>query len=220
MATETRPSAPSSNSVAGAGDVPRPVRPLTDARADGGHKGAGAQEDRTMQLDLVRHTAIDDATIGTLSIDGSFQCCTLEDVIRDKKIAKVTAIPAGTYNVILCESPKFSDSYEEKGLGRIVPLIDGVPGFSGIRIHVGNKASHSDGCVLVGDWSDHAKAEITNSTAAFKALMKKLNAAGKGSIRIAIRNEVDKPEAKLPQPSLPLFTGMYPFIRQCFPPPG
>ena len=171
-----------------------------------------------MQLDLVRHTAIDDATIGTLSIDGSFQCFTLEDVIRDKKIAKVTAIPAGTYNVILCESPRFSDSYEQKGLGRIVPLIDGVPGFVGIRIHVGNKASHSEGCVLVGDWTDRTSGQIVNSTAAFKALMKKLNTAGKGGIRISIRNEVDTPEAKLPQPSLPLFQGMYPFARMCFPP--
>jgi hypothetical protein len=171
-----------------------------------------------VQLDLVRHTAIGDATIGTLSIDGSFQCFTLEDVIRETKIAGKTAIPAGSYSVLLCESPKFSDSYEEKGLGRIVPLIDGVPNFIGIRIHVGNKASHSEGCVLVGDWTDRTKAQIVNSTAAFKALMKKLGGAGTGGIRIKITNEVDKPEKKLPQPRMPLFVGMYPFARQCFPP--
>lgn len=170
-----------------------------------------------MQLTLQRQFAIGDATIGTLCIDGEFQCFTLEDVIREKKIAKTTAIPAGTYQVVLCESPRFSDSYEEKGLGRIVPLIDGVPGYSGVRIHVGNRASHTDGCVLVGDWTDRTAAKITNSTTAFKALMGKLNEEGAGKIRIAITNEITSTEGKITQPPKPLFRGMYAMGGHCFP---
>lgn len=170
-----------------------------------------------MQLELKRQFAIGDATIGTLSIDGAFQCFTLEDVIREKKIAAKTAIPAGSYPVILCESPRFSESYEAKGLGRIVPLIDAVPGYKGVRIHVGNLASHTEGCVLVGDWKDRKAAKIVNSTAAFKALMAKLNEAGSGVIRIAITNEVASAEAKITQPPMPLFRGMFPMGGHCFP---
>lgn len=168
-----------------------------------------------MELVLTRQFAIEDATIGTLTIDGESQCFTLEDVIRKSKIAGKTAIPAGNYPVILCESPRFSDKYEKLGRGRIVPLIDSVPNFTGIRIHVGNLPSHTEGCVLVGDWKDRTKAEIVNSHIAFKSLMKVLNGA-KSPIRITIKNEVGKPDEKLRHPSLPLYHKIYGFPF-CFP---
>jgi len=168
-------------------------------------------------LVLSRQFAVEDGTIGMLTIDGVFQCFTIEDVIRDKKIAAVTAIPAGEYPVILCESPKFSDKYEANGWGRIVPLIDKVEGFSGIRIHVGNKATHSEGCVLVGStWKDRSKAFIHDSAIAFKALVKKLAADGT-THRITIKNEVGKTDDKLKLPSKPLYDGLYgPWLK---PPP-
>ena len=49
-----------------------------------------------MLLTLVRQFQIEDATIGTLSVDGKFHCHTLEDTQREKKIAGKTAIPCGT----------------------------------------------------------------------------------------------------------------------------
>jgi len=50
-------------------------------------------------------------------------------------------IPELIYPVHVTHSPKFR---------RLLPLIDHVPGRSGIRIHAGNQAHDSKGCVLVG----------------------------------------------------------------------
>ena len=49
-------------------------------------------------------------------------------------------IPDGTYPVSVTFSPRFQKN---------LPLIDKVPGRSGIRIHTGTRPEHSQGCVLV-----------------------------------------------------------------------
>ena len=49
-------------------------------------------------------------------------------------------IPNGTYEVRVTWSPRFQKN---------LPLIDKVPGRSGIRIHTGTIHEHSKGCVLV-----------------------------------------------------------------------
>ena len=48
-------------------------------------------------------------------------------------------IPAGTYPVSLTWSPKFK---------KLLPLIENVPEREGIRIHMGTKPEHSEGCIL------------------------------------------------------------------------
>lgn len=50
-------------------------------------------------------------------------------------------IPDGTYKVILTYSPKFH---------RVLPLITGIKGHDGVRIHVGNFVEDTVGCVLIG----------------------------------------------------------------------
>ena len=49
-------------------------------------------------------------------------------------------IPALIYKVSVTRSPKFQ---------RWLPILDQVPGRSGIRIHRGTKPEHSRGCILV-----------------------------------------------------------------------
>ena len=49
-------------------------------------------------------------------------------------------IPAGTYPLRLTWSPRFKKN---------MPLIDEVPDREGIRIHMGTKPEHSEGCVLL-----------------------------------------------------------------------
>lgn len=126
-----------------------------------------------LSLELIRSPSSAKSTIGRLLVDGAFQCFTLEDVVRPIKIAHETAIPAGTYKVIITESARFK---------RRLPLLVGVPGFDGIRIHPGNCAADTDGCILVGamvglDW-------VGSSRAAFDTLFSKLEQADTISITI------------------------------------
>lgn len=81
-------------------------------------------------------------TIGKLYIDGAYFCDTMEDTVRTgEKIAGKTAIPAGTYKVKMTWSPRFK---------RYLPEILNVPNFSGVRIHAGNSALDTEGCILLG----------------------------------------------------------------------
>lgn len=94
-----------------------------------------------MNLFLQRIAQTPEYTIGRLEINGKFFCHTLEDAVREQKIAGKTAIPAGTYQVIVNRSPRFK---------RDLPLLLDVPDFEGIRIHRGNTAKDTSGCILVG----------------------------------------------------------------------
>lgn len=119
-----------------------------------------------MNLKLVRRTLTEQSTIGTLSINGRFECFTLEDRVRPFKIKGETAIPAGIYEVTIT----FSDRFRKP-----LPLLLNVPNFSGIRIHPGNTAADTEGCILVG--TTQGKDMIGNSRVAFKALFAKIEAA-------------------------------------------
>ena len=106
-----------------------------------------------MKLLLKRIALKPEYTIGKLYIDGQYFCDTLEDTVREKKIAGKTAIPEGTYQVIVNRSPKFK---------RDLPLLLDVPNFEGIRIHRGNTAKDTSGCILVGE--NKVKGKVINST--------------------------------------------------------
>jgi Family of unknown function (DUF5675)/Phage tail lysozyme len=116
-----------------------------------------------MRLRLERSVFTDESTVGRLFVDGRFECFTLEDKVRPVKIPKITAIPAGTYGIRLTFSPRFQ---------RIVPAVEQVPNFLGIRIHAGNTAGHTEGCILVGE---RAGANIIHgSRPAYRQLFDKL----------------------------------------------
>lgn len=131
-----------------------------------------------MILTLKRTTFTDKSTIGQLSIDGSFYCYTLEDVIRNgPKVMHETAIPFGTYEVIVNMSNRFK---------RLMPLVLGVPNFEGIRIHSGNTAADTSGCILVGLQKDVDT--IKYSVPAFDPLFLKIKTATQRNeaVRLAI----------------------------------
>lgn len=119
-----------------------------------------------MKLTLSRAQFEPGCTIGRLAIDGVLECYTLEDHVRPTGAPKVfgqTAIPAGTYGVIVTFSPHFQ---------RDLPLLVNVPGFEGVRIHPGNTAADTEGCILVG--MDRAADSIGRSRLAFEALFPKI----------------------------------------------
>lgn len=128
-----------------------------------------------MQLTLIRGPSTSHSTPGTLLVDGKFECYTLEDVVRDKKIPGETAISVGTYRVIIDMSNRFK---------RLLPLLIDVPGFAGIRIHPGNTDADTEGCILVGQ--SRSKDFVGSSRLAFDALFAKMRAAK--SITITIKD--------------------------------
>lgn len=99
-----------------------------------------------MRLLLNRIALRDNYTVGKLFVDGKYICDTLEDRVRnlaeEKKVAGQTAIPAGTYDIMVARSPKFR---------RMLPRLLAVPHFEGILIHRGNTHHDTAGCILVGE---------------------------------------------------------------------
>lgn len=82
-------------------------------------------------------------------------------------------VPAGNYLLTLTHSPRFSAKYPYNKLHNAqVPLINGVPGHSGVRIHVGNYLSDTQGCLLVG--CSVAPGMIKNSALAYKELLTRM----------------------------------------------
>jgi hypothetical protein len=126
-----------------------------------------------MQITIKRLYKTDISTIGELLVDGVFECYTLEDVERQVKIKGETAIPKGTYNVIINESNRFK---------RLLPLLLNVPNFEGVRIHSGNSNHDTEGCILVG--KSRNKNYIGQSRKAFEKLFKKMQDAKDISLTI------------------------------------
>jgi len=118
-----------------------------------------------MNITLQRLTSNDACTIGSLSIGGSVLCHTLEDIVRDTKLFGTTAIPAGTYQVVITYSPHFQ---------RDLPLLVNVPGYTGVRIHPGNTAADTEGCILPGMTVLNNFKAIAESRKAFDLLYPKI----------------------------------------------
>jgi hypothetical protein len=130
-----------------------------------------------MKLELERRFLGESYTIGSLSIDGKKFCDTLEDKVRDlnkngvfdgdeKKVYAETAIPYGTYDIVVDYSPKFK---------RELPRLQNVKHFEGILIHRGNTAEDSAGCILVGE--NKVKGKVINSTPYERELVRILKEA-------------------------------------------
>ena len=49
-------------------------------------------------------------------------------------------VPALIYKIAVTQSPKFQ---------RLLPILEQVPGRSGIRFHRGSRPEHSKGCILI-----------------------------------------------------------------------
>ena len=145
-----------------------------------------------MELKLKRIAPKKEYTIGRLYIDGKYFCDTLEDTVRDlnkngkfdngeKKIAGLTAIPYGKYEVTLkVRSPRYSKIQKYMDFcGGYIPRLLKVLDFEGILIHPGTTAKDSAGCILVG--KNTIVGKLTDSWNTWKKLyllMKPVSAKG------------------------------------------
>lgn len=132
-----------------------------------------------MELTLNRIFLGSSATIGELYVDGEHIADTLEDRVRPEgeKIYGKTAIPEGTYEMVLSYSPRFK---------KILPEILNVPNFTGIRIHCGNSSADSSGCILVGTWDGEKEDWVSDSKIAFNKLMSLLEEATNNKEKVTI----------------------------------
>lgn len=85
-------------------------------------------------------------TPGVMYANGLRFCFTCEDQDRllengGMKVKTRTAIPRGLYALTASMSARF---------GKELPEVQGVPQFTGVRCHGGNRAEDSEGCILLG----------------------------------------------------------------------
>ena len=117
-----------------------------------------------MTLTIQREPSQAWGTRGYLLLNGEPDMFTLEDVVRSgPKVLHETAIPAGRYRVVIDFSQRF---------GRMMPHILDVPGFTGVRLHSGNVAADTSGCVLVG--LGRSEQGVTRSRDAMERLLAQL----------------------------------------------
>lgn len=115
-------------------------------------------------------------TAGSLFIDDTWFCYTLEDKVRDVKVYGETAIPYGTYDVIVTMSARFK---------KPLPLLLNVPNFTGVRIHSGNTKENTEGCILVG-MDNGNDGFLGDSRTAMRKLMSEIELAIKHGERVTI----------------------------------
>lgn len=140
-----------------------------------------------MELTLKRETFTEESTIGSLSIDGKFECFILEDKDRGltnemplaeivaTKVYGLTAIPYGRYEVDWTMSNRFKT---------MMPILLKVKGYEGIRIHKGNTQIDTLGCLICGTVKRNNM--VTESTMATKKLYSKIESAKKQGKKIYI----------------------------------
>jgi hypothetical protein len=131
-----------------------------------------------MKLQVKRIFLGEEYTIGKLSYyDGLkwvYFCDTMEDKVRDLnknskfdngevKVYGKTAIPYGNYKMVIEWSPKFQMN---------LPLLIDVNSFEYIRIHAGNTAEDSHGCILVG--FNKEKGKVLDSKKTLNSLLQLL----------------------------------------------
>lgn len=150
-----------------------------------------------MNITVKRKWFTNESTIGELYIDNVFQCYTLEDKDRELdstmttadigkiKVFGKTAIPRGTYPITISQTGIITD-VGQRPIGGVkkLPLINNIKGYSGVFTHVGNKATHTEGCLLCGEGK--GQDTLISSRPAFNKVFDKIIAAAGANANVVI----------------------------------
>lgn len=141
-----------------------------------------------MKIRQLRKIFSSDYTISEIYVNGRYFCDAVEDTdrgltmqtslnaIQAVKVPHKTAIPYGTYAVSIdIGSPRLGMKAAYRSIKGKIPRLLNVPGFDGILVHIGNTASDTSGCIIVG--RNTAKGIVTDSTKTFFSLYAQLQRA-------------------------------------------
>lgn len=105
-------------------------------------------------------------TFGTLVVGGEAFCVTLEPSDEENQ-SNISSIPAQQYFCSRHVSPKFGETF----------IVEDVPERSVILFHKGNVVSHTEGCIILGQYYDklHGDRAVLNSGTTFHKFMNVLN---------------------------------------------
>ena len=124
-----------------------------------------------------------EGVIGMLKNGSKFLAYTLELEWRDN-LRRKSCVPKGTYEIVYRDFGGYYNRYNKRfdnHKNGVLELKD-VKDRSAILIHIGNRPSHTAGCILVGSEADTSKSIIYDSKKAYievYAQAKKVLDAGK-----------------------------------------
>ncbi len=140
-----------------------------------------------MKLTVLRFRDTGEETFGVLFIDGAFECFTLEDQKRTTKVKGDTRIDEGEYVIQLATTgghhTRYLKDFPKDHIGML--LLQNVPNFQGILIHIGNTEKDTEGCLLVG--TDIQGRTVTGSTNAYLAMYRKVAPVIKRGEKVTIK---------------------------------
>jgi hypothetical protein len=148
-----------------------------------------------MELRLQRIYHTDEATLGTLFIDGLFECFILEDQPQPgEKIWGETRIPAGEYPIHLRTAGGMHARYGRRYTWhRGMLWLRNVPGFQFIYLHPGNNDDDSAGCLLPGATACSDPMEVHRSVAAYRTIYQKIAPViGREPVTLEVVDEVEQ----------------------------
>jgi len=106
-----------------------------------------------MNLEILRYSWNEDATLGLLFVNGKFHCDVLEDEKREIKVRGETRIPEGVYKLVIRrEDTPLTIKYRQRyDFFKYHVEIAGIKNFSNVYLHPGRHSGHTLGCPLIGN---------------------------------------------------------------------
>ncbi len=128
-----------------------------------------------MIIEVKRFYDNNESTLGLISIDGQFECFSLEDTFRMNKVAGKSRIPAGVYPLVLREAGGMHNRYKKRfpRFHKGMLWIKNIPNFKFVYFHIGNRHQNTKGCVLTANMA-LKNGTVLQSTDAYTEFYKKV----------------------------------------------
>lgn len=130
-----------------------------------------------MQIKLTRFKESKEgkSTLGKIFIDNAFECFSLEKAWANNLKGESRIIP-GNYKLCLADWGDMNIRYHKRfgELHKGMIMLMGVPGRSGILVHMGTIWKHSEGCIMAGSKQDEKLGTLTETEEGYKKLYSKI----------------------------------------------